>query len=581
MTPAADYNRKIFSVLEAKQVNSGKITVNGIIISRSISYKTISKSEWVCQNIGCSNHGSMKFDPPSMQPPKKLDNTDGNHLRCPECQSDAYDITHEYHDTVSIQLVDTDNADNHNSLDVILYDEASKKIVAGEVVTIFGNIRVQKRGDTVRGKRLVNVLHSNSISYRNKEDLALTDKDIEIICKHKKIVEKYSSLTYIDTLVGMFAPNVIGHNDKKLGLLRSLVGGSLEYGDENGRRGRIHTFLVGDPGLAKSLLAREATNLLPNSRYVTATNASGKSLVVIIDKENDSLVARYGAIVLSRGSICVINELGAMNLDDQKHLLDIAEEGRCTIDKYGFHLEIDSPTTIIATANPYGQTWSGFKVSKDEIPSLKTFLDRCDQIFGFIDAPSAEEIKEYPKKKTAIRNRRRHNYNSLRKVLAYMRTINPKFTADAEEMLNQFWINSKKENLATNRTYDSLFRMAVAQARLNLSHVINEEIATQVMNSLSLMWSQYGKIAKVIMSPRELTYQVFYRVLNVAQSGMTINELCKRACDVSNEVKDYLGDKFSLEHNHKLKSVIDDLMNNSHIRRIGDKPVVLKYVDSF
>ena len=55
----------------------------------------------------------------------------------------------------------------------------------------------------------------------------------------------------------MFAPNIIGHNDKKLGLLRSLVGGSLDYGDENGRRGRIHTMLVGDPGLAKSLLARE------------------------------------------------------------------------------------------------------------------------------------------------------------------------------------------------------------------------------------------------------------------------------------------------------------------------------------
>ena len=57
-------------------------------------------------------------------------------------------------------------------------------------------------------------------------------------------------------------------------------------------------------------------------------------------------------------------------------------------------------------------------------------------------------------------------------------------------MLNQFWINAKNDGLATNRTYDSLFRLAVAQARLNLSNIINEEIVTQVMNSLSLMWSQ-------------------------------------------------------------------------------------------
>ena len=69
-------------------------------------------------------------------------------------------------------------------------------------------------------------------------------------------------------------------------------------------------------------------------------------------------------LYLSRGSVCVINEFGAMSLDDQKHLLDIAEEGSCTIDKYGLHLEIDSPTTIITTANPYNQTWSGFKMKK-------------------------------------------------------------------------------------------------------------------------------------------------------------------------------------------------------------------------
>jgi hypothetical protein len=161
-----------------------------------------------------------------------------------------------------------------------------------------------------------------------------------------------------------------------------------------------------------------------------------------------------------------------------------------------------------------------------------------------------------------------------------MKTINPKFTAEASEMLNQFWINTKKDGLATNRTYDSLFRLAVAQARLNLTDVINEEIATQVMKTLSLMWSQYGKVARVIMNPRVLTYETCYRVLQATTSGMTIYELCKMACNFSNEVHQYIGDKWSLEHNHKLKPIIDNLMNNSRIRRIGEKPLVLKYVEN-
>jgi hypothetical protein len=58
-------DNKIFSVIEAEQVNSGKITVIGMIISRSVTYKTISKSEWMCQNFTCGSHGFKKFDPPS------------------------------------------------------------------------------------------------------------------------------------------------------------------------------------------------------------------------------------------------------------------------------------------------------------------------------------------------------------------------------------------------------------------------------------------------------------------------------------------------------------------------------------
>jgi DNA replicative helicase MCM subunit Mcm2 (Cdc46/Mcm family) len=133
-------------------------------------------------------------------------------------------------------------------------------------------------------------------------------------------------MTFVDRLVAMFAPNVIGYNDKKQGLLRSLVGGCANNGNDNGRRGRINTLLVGDPGTAKSLLAREATRITPNSRFVTAQNASDKSLVAIVDKENDNLVLRLGAIVLAKGSVCAINEIGSMSLDDQQHLNDIAEE---------------------------------------------------------------------------------------------------------------------------------------------------------------------------------------------------------------------------------------------------------------
>ena len=65
-------------------------------------------------------------------------------------------------------------------------------------------------------------------------------------------------MRYVDRIVAMFAPNVIGYNDKKVGLLGSLVGGITDHANDNGRRGRINTLMVGDPGTAKSLLAKRS-----------------------------------------------------------------------------------------------------------------------------------------------------------------------------------------------------------------------------------------------------------------------------------------------------------------------------------
>lgn len=433
-TTAIVNDTKVYSVSEAKKMKSGHIIVSGTIASVSTLYMVISKSEWECSNLNCSLQGSERFTPPLLVPPQKLDNTTGFNLKCFKCNSTAFTVSHSYHNARTIQLENVDkNAeeDNIDRLEAVMYDDASAQVVAGEVVNIVGDLYIQRKLDGGgKGKKLAGVLHSNEIKYRNKEEIVVTQRDIEIFHKHKQICDraytreleairrnqpwgkKIVPMQYIDRIVAMFAPNVIGHNDKKIGLLRSLVGGRSDHGNDNGRRGRINTLMVGDPGTAKSLLAREAIRIFTNSRYVTAQNASGKSLIAIVGKENDSLFLRLGAIVLAKGAICAINEIGAMSLDDQQHLIDIAEEGRCTVDKYGMHFDIDSPTTIIATANPYNTTWNkAFNITKDEIPTLKTFLDRCDQVYGSRDAPSEEEIIVYTKQKTNLRKRKPHNYN--------------------------------------------------------------------------------------------------------------------------------------------------------------------------
>jgi DNA replicative helicase MCM subunit Mcm2 (Cdc46/Mcm family) len=520
MAPASS---SLYSVSEAKKMKSGHITVTGIISSLSTQYLVIGKSTWECPN--CNLVGSQNYIPPSMFPPKHLDNISITELRC-KCTSNAFTVNHEYHTAKSIQLIDANNSHNENydCLEVVLYDESWSNAFAGEIVDITGELHVQPKIQSVTNgnhKKLTTVLRSSSLNSKHREEIVITSEDIENIKRHKAICEKaYQSeleaiarnpelakkikpMRYIDRLVAMFAPNVIGHNDKKLGLLRSVVGARSDHGNDNGRRGRINTLLVGEPGTAKSTLARESTRLLPNSRFVTAQNASGKSLIAIVDKENDSLVCRYGSVVLAKGAVCAINEIGAMNPTDQQFLLDIAEEGRCTVDKYGTHFEIDAPTTIIATANPLNQTWNkGYNISKDEIPLLKPLLDRCDQVYGPIDFQSENEIAEFTVQKTRVRNRPSHNYKFLRKLLVYAKTIQPVMSTDVEYRLNQFWRKGKVQGAVTTRTYDSIFRIAEAQARLNLTDEVTDDIATQAMDLISLMLLQYGKVVQTIEPAR-------------------------------------------------------------------------------
>ena len=139
----------------------------------------------------------------------------------------------------------------------VLYDDMIHNVLPGEVVEITGINRIEsKRGS--KSKKKTTVLHAGSIKYLNRKELVITNIDIinfQKFCKLPNLVER---------LVSMFAPNTIGHNDAKLGILRSVVGG-IERGKI---RGRINTFLVGDPGTAEkySLPERPLTlNQIPDT----------------------------------------------------------------------------------------------------------------------------------------------------------------------------------------------------------------------------------------------------------------------------------------------------------------------------
>ena len=484
-----------------------------------------------------------------------------------EVVSQENEILHK--DAKSIQLEDIEKLDENERLDVILFDDDITNVNAGEIVEITGNIALVSKNAKKASIKTV-VVNATSIKYVNRKELVITQKDIaafEKFCEMKKPIPR---------LIAMFAPNVIGHDDVKLGVLRAMVGG-----DDHGQRGggRVNTFLVGDPGTAKSLIAEEATKIKPNSRFVSAPHASSKTITAIAEKENETVSLKLGAIPLSRNSICAIDEITAFQPEEQGRLLDVLERGRFPLDKHGRRWEIPSPTTIIATANPINSKWASSEViSNDEINLIKTLLDRFQQTYAFRDSMNEQIISDFVEKMSAITKRRPHNYNFLSKYLIYASSIKVRaITSEAENMLNEFWKAAKLKGTLSIRMYIGLFSIAQAQAKLHLKNVVDEEIANQTMESVRLMMVQYGETVKATTTPKEVTYNKFLEILQNNQIGVAVRSLCEIACKENHQIAAYLGRDWAMDGNSRVKVIVGMLRNHSQIREIKSKPVVLQW----
>jgi DNA replicative helicase MCM subunit Mcm2 (Cdc46/Mcm family) len=196
----------------------------------------------------------------------------------------------------------------------LVFDQDIERVHIGESIKIHGNVKVPLRsyekpysGKTINSN-LSSVLYAESVECEHREEIKIIERD-------KQAFEKFASYPYlIDRLAAMFAPNVIGHEDKKIAVILAAAG-APELSKNN--RGRIHILFVGPPGTAKTTLSYEALNLLPNSRFTAAQTSSVRTILAIVEVQGDTKIIRYGAIPLSKNGFCIIDEIGVMSFEDQ------------------------------------------------------------------------------------------------------------------------------------------------------------------------------------------------------------------------------------------------------------------------
>merc|ERR1712190_386741 len=97
-------------------------------------------------------------------------------------------------------------------------------------------------------------------------------------------------------------PEIFGHLDVKKALLLVPVG-SLSKTMKDGMkiRGDIHTLFMGDPGVAKSQLMKQAVSIAPRSVYTTGKGSSGVGLTATVNRDTSTgeISLEGGALVLA------------------------------------------------------------------------------------------------------------------------------------------------------------------------------------------------------------------------------------------------------------------------------------------
>ncbi|KAF5366374.1 hypothetical protein D9615_010664 [Tricholomella constricta] len=177
-----------------------------------------------------------------------------------------------------------------------------------------------------------------------------------------------------ELLARSLAPSIWETDDVKKGILLQLFGGtnkSIARGGGGGGpryRGDINVLLVGDPGTSKSQILQVATLDFIFSWMCAPTGFSYS-----------------GALVLSDGGVCCIDEFDKMSDATRSVLHEVMEQQTVSIAKAGIITTLNARTSIIAAANPVGSKYDVNLPISRNIDLPPTLISRFDLLYLVLD----------------------------------------------------------------------------------------------------------------------------------------------------------------------------------------------------
>lgn len=426
----------------------------------------------------------------------------------------------EFSDKQLVKLQETPDAipdgQTPHSVSLCAYDEIVDICKAGDRVEVTGifrsvPVRLNPRMRAVKTlfKTYVDVVHVSKTDRKRlgqdvstlTDELMQEDATDEVKKVSAEELEKIKQISQrvdcYELLARSLAPSIWEMDDVKKGLLLQMFGGThktFTRGAAPRYRGDINVLLCGDPSTSKSQILMYVHKIAPRGVYTSGKGSSAVGLTAYITRDVDTrqLVLESGALVLSDGGICCIDEFDKMSDSTRSVLHEVMEQQTVSVAKAGIITTLNARTSILASANPIGSKYNPNLPVPQNIDLPPTLLSRFDLVYLVLDKVDESADRRLAKHLVGM-YLEDHTKTAadgdvipvelLTAYISYARTeLKPILTQEAGEELVKAYVAMRKLGedaraaerriTATTRQLESMIRLSEAHAKMRLSEEV-------------------------------------------------------------------------------------------------------------